>query len=137
MRPPSGFALDPDELLLSELECVEAAVAGHVEPIPGDDERLEMVQAAHGFVAAAAGEDWLTGVSAIAMQAIVALGADDPDDGVRAPVRGGHDRRSPATQRRAPRGRDRRRGARPNLQRRQASCASRTMRSLALEGDKD
>ena len=34
---------------LSEFECIDAAVAGHIEPIPSDDERLEMVQSAHGY----------------------------------------------------------------------------------------
>src|SRR5208337_5288653 len=123
--------------MLSELECVDAAIAGHVKPIPSDNERLEMVQAAHRFIVAAAGEDRLSGISAIPVQAIVTVAADDPDDGIRAPVRGGHDWRSPAAYRCAPNCRERRRIAWPNLERHQVSSASRTIRTLALERDED
>lgn len=44
VAPRSALDLDLLTLaaMLSELECVDAAAAGHVEPIPRDDERLEM-----------------------------------------------------------------------------------------------
>ena len=86
---------------------------------------------------AAACENWFSGISAIPVQVVVALGANDPNDGIRAPVRRGHDRRSPTSHRRAPSCRKGRRSTGPNLERRQVSRATRTIRSLALERHKD
>ena len=90
-RRLESIALERDAPLtlaatLSEFECVDTAVAGHIEPIPSDDERLEMVQTAHGSLLAPACEKRLSGISTIPVQAVIALGANHPNDGIRAPV---------------------------------------------------
>src|SRR5271156_3312314 len=58
----SSSSVAPAATLSEFLECVHAAVACHVEPIPSNDERLEMMQTAHDFVTAAASVNRLSGI---------------------------------------------------------------------------
>src|SRR5438874_5020129 len=85
--------------LTSKREGVERIVRSNVEAIVARQQSLEVAQTGHGFLGPAAGEQRLAVVAAETVQPIVALGPDDPDNGVRPPVRGRDDRRAFTRQR--------------------------------------
>src|SRR5271166_7129540 len=80
--------------LLRQLEGEDAPVAGDVEAPRGDKDGGEVAQSGHAFPRLAPHGYLLAGIAPEAMQSVISLGADDPDNRFGTAVRGGDDRRS-------------------------------------------
>jgi hypothetical protein len=120
---------------LSERECVDRVVGGDIKPVFGGDERLKMVQTAHCLRRSC---ERLAAIGPERVQPVVALGAHDQYDRIRAAVGCCYDRRAGVGDGTAPGGLDHRRGVDANFQRNQTvrRLTSRTMRAIALQNDK-
>jgi hypothetical protein len=68
---------------LSERECVDRVVGGDIKPVFGCDERLKMVQTAHCLRGSC---ERLAAIGPERVQPVVALGAHDQYDRIRAAV---------------------------------------------------
>src|ERR1019366_384231 len=100
----------------------------HVDAPTRGDGRVEAPRAGHQLVSAAAGEHWRAGVAIEAMQPLVALGPNAPDNRIVGAVGGGHEGRAAATLRDGP---DARNGRRT----RGANAKGRELRAVAAEDD--
>jgi hypothetical protein len=120
---------------LSERECVDRVVGGDIKPVFGGDERLKIVQTAHCLRRSC---ERLAAIGPEGVQPVVALGAHDQYDRIRAAVGCCYDRRAGVGDGTAPGGLDHRRGVDANFQRNQTvrRLTSRTMRAIALQNDK-
>jgi hypothetical protein len=120
---------------LSERERVDRVVGGDIESVFGGDERLKMVQTAHCLRRSC---ERFAAIGPERVQPVVALGAHDQYDRIRAAVGCGYDRRAGAFDGTTPRGLDRWCGVDANFQRNQTvrRFTSRTMRAIALQNDK-
>src|SRR3984957_7738055 len=120
---------------LSERECVDRVVGGDIKPVFGGDERLKMVQTGHCLRRSC---KRLATIGSERGEPVVALGAHDQYDRIRAAVGCCYDRRACVGDGTAPGGLDHRRGVEANFQRNQIvrRLTSRTMRAIALQNDK-
>src|SRR5271166_4563730 len=73
-------------------ESVDPAIGRHIEPPLGGQDGREMTQPGHLVAGIGSVEHGSPGVGAEAMQPVVALGARDPHDAIRASVAGRYDR---------------------------------------------
>src|SRR5215472_4235266 len=96
MVPPSPWAVsrrtDAGATFASKSKGVEASVGADIEPVADRQQVLKMAQSRHLFVRTASRKEGFAGVSAIAVQPIVAFGTEHPDDRVRAAIGRGGDR---------------------------------------------
>jgi hypothetical protein len=106
---------------LSERECVDPVVGGDIKPVFGGDERLKMVQTAHCLRRSC---ERLAAIGPERVQPVVALGAHDQYDRIRAAVGCCYDRRAGVGDGTTPGGLDRRRGIDANFQRIRPSAGS-------------
>jgi hypothetical protein len=89
----------------SERKSINPAVSTYVETIPGGDQGLEMTKALHGGTRTRR-EQGLARIAFEAVQPIVALGPDHPNNRARAAIAGRHDGRPQSADLAAPRLRD-------------------------------